>query len=74
MLQATFMEKSTRRVYSDLHANVQALNKSKVFKDRAGNDPDPPLNVVIFGFDSLSRSNFIRNLPLTYKVRQPVRT
>ncbi|GIX85528.1 uncharacterized protein CDAR_52101 [Caerostris darwini] len=50
-------------VYERLHARVRNITKPDGAKDSLKN----PVNVLIFGLDSLSRLAFIRLLPRTYK-------
>lgn len=52
--------------YRNIHASIYAhgiLNN-----DNKKRTSDDQLSVFIFGFDSISRSNFIRNLPKTYHI------
>lgn len=53
--------------FKQLHANIEP-NLNDAPKNWITNEDQ--LNVLIFGLESMSRSNFIRNLPLTHKVNQ----
>lgn len=45
-----------------------AVTTPKTIKVEQKNTKSDKLNVLIFGIDSVSKSNFLRNMPLTYKV------
>lgn len=53
--------------YSNVHASVEPLNRVASSKKPTSSDKTPRPNVLILGIDSVSRSNVIRNLPLSYR-------
>lgn len=58
--------KAVPKRYRNLHASIHIENETK--PDLTAENETKKLNVLVFGIDSLSRSNFIRNLPKTYAI------
>jgi hypothetical protein len=60
---------NSKQVYANGHAVIRRNPETQRILDKAKsqNHPEKPLNVLIFGIDSMSRLNFIRSMPKTYK-------
>lgn len=59
--------KTNKHIYENTHAAITINNQVKKKLNSINNYTNNPFSVMFIGIDSISRLNFLRNLPLTYQ-------